>query len=88
MGVGDNFYFEGKPLQKGYQFLLDFDIPHTYLINHPTHTAFTHNTSFTGGSALTVHQSSAKLLRMLIPKALNLTLKYWLVVTVKDTLSI
>ncbi len=39
MGHGESFFYKGKPLQDAYDYLSDYDLPHTMAINHPFKTS-------------------------------------------------
>ena len=88
MGFGDSFNFEGVPLQKGYQFLTDCDLPHTQIINEPFTTEVSYDQVFTGGSSLKILKGSSKLLRVVIPARMDIKAEYWLVLTAKGTNSL
>jgi hypothetical protein len=88
MGTGDRFHFQGLPLQKGYSFLSDYDLPHTHIINHPFDTEINYDEIYTGGSSLCIKRDTAKLLKVVIPKGLDLKQDYFMQVTTKDTYDI
>lgn len=85
VGYGDSFFYEGVARQNRYGYLADFDHPHTHIINHPLDTDFNYKQAFLGGSSLKVKVQSINLLKLIIPKELDLSPQYFLQVTVKDT---
>ena len=85
MGFGDYFYYLGKKFQPVYNYLMDFDMPHSHIINHPFDTAFNYNSAFIGGSSFLVTKPSIKLFRAVIPEKLNLSQEYFLILTFKNT---
>lgn len=88
MGTGDHFHFQGMPLQQGYSFLADYDLPHTHIINHPFETEVSYYEIFTGGSSLKIKRDIIKLLKVVIPRGLDLKKEYFIQITTKDTFGI
>jgi len=84
-GVGDSFFLEGEALQPCYNFMADMDIPHTHIINSPLDTQFNYSDGFVGANSLQINKESTKLIQLLIPQNIDLSKKYFIVVTVKNT---
>lgn len=61
------------------------DVPHTHIINNPLDIDFNYSEVFIGGSSLQIKKESIKLLKLLIPKDIDLKEEYYLQVTVKNT---
>lgn len=87
-GMGDFFYLDGEKMQKNYNFLADCDLPHTHIINNPFDTELNYQDSFFGGTSLKIKKEALKLLKVYIPKGLNLKNEYFIQITVKDTFKI
>jgi ribosomal protein L31 len=87
-GCGDKFHFLGTPLQHGYNFLADLDLPHTHIINHPFETELSYEHAFIGGSSLAIKRDAVKLLKVVIPRGLDLKRQYFIQVAVRDTPSV
>jgi len=64
---------------------MDFDQPHTHIINLPFDTSFNYKEAFIGGSSLLITKPNIKLFRAIIPKNLNLKDEYFLQLSFKDT---
>lgn len=67
MGHGDHFYFKGRPIFKSYDYLADYDLPHTSSINHPFYTDIEYDDSYIGGTSLIIEGKKIKLLTFDIP---------------------
>ena len=61
------------------------DLPHTHIINSPLDTQLNYSDGFVGANSLQINKESLKLIQLLIPQAIDLAKKYFIVVTVKDT---
>lgn len=72
-------------MQPKYSYLADYDLPHTHIINHPFETELNYQHSFIGGTSLTIKREAVKLLKVIIPKGLDLAQEYFIQVAVKDT---
>jgi hypothetical protein len=59
-------------MQPNYSFLADFDLPHTHIINHPFDTELNFKNAFIGATSLSMKKEILKLLKVFIPKGLNL----------------
>lgn len=59
-------------MQENYSYLADFDLPHTHIINHPLDTELNYQDAFIGATSLSIKKPVLKLLKVYIPKGLDL----------------